>query len=142
MSCTPRSRVQCLPSADFDATPNLLVLQSLSKTAGLASLRIGFAIGHPGVIDRVGRVTGPYDINSVAVAAAFAALADQSYVDAYVAEVLRARDWTVETLREAGVRHHRDGGNYLLIKPKRLWRRSMPICGRQGSWCAPWQASR
>ena len=108
-----------LPSADFDATPNLLVLQSLSKTAGLASLRIGFAIGHPGVIDRVGRVTGPYDINSVAVAAAFAALADQSYVDAYVAEVLRARDWTVEALREAGVRHHCDGGNYLLIWPKR-----------------------
>jgi len=108
-----------LPSADFDATPSLLVLQSLSKTAGLASLRIGFAIGHPGVIDRVGRVTGPYDINSVAVAAAFAALADQSYVDAYVAEVLRARDWTVEALREAGVRHHCDGGNYLLIWPKR-----------------------
>ena len=109
-----------LPSADFTATPNLLVFRSLAKTAGLAGLRIGFAIGHADVVDRVSRVTGPYDVNSVAVAAAFAALADQSYVDAYVAEVLRARDWTLQALRDAGVRHHCDGGNYLLIWPQRL----------------------
>ncbi|WP_413441896.1 pyridoxal phosphate-dependent aminotransferase [Synechococcus sp. MIT S1220] len=108
-----------LPSADFAATPNLLVLRSLAKTAGLAGLRIGFAIGHADVVDRVGRVTGPYDVNSVAVAAAFSALADQSYVDAYVSEVLRAREWTIQALREAGVRHHCEGGNYLLIWPKR-----------------------
>ena len=108
-----------LPTVDFDATPNLLVLRSLAKTAGLAGLRIGFAIGHADVVDRVSRVTGPYDVNSVAVAAAFAALADQSYVNAYVAEVLRARDWTLQALREAGIRHHCDGGNYLLIWPQR-----------------------
>ena len=108
-----------LPCADFSATPNLLVLRSLAKTAGLAGLRIGFAIGHADVVGRVSRVTGPYDVNSVAVAAAFAALADQSYVDAYVAEVLRARDWTLQALRDAGVRHHCDGGNYLLIWPQR-----------------------
>ena len=57
-----------LPSADFMATPNLLVFRSLAKTAGLAGLRIGFAIGHADVVDRVSRVTGPYDVNSVAVA--------------------------------------------------------------------------
>ena len=51
--------------------------------------------------------------------AAFAALADQPYVDAYVTEVLRARDWTVEALHQADVRHHCDGGNYLLIWPRR-----------------------
>jgi histidinol-phosphate aminotransferase len=108
-----------LPCADFTVTPNLLVLRSLAKTAGLAGLRIGFAIGHADVVDRVSRVTGPYDVNSVAVAAAFAALADQSFVDAYVAEVLRARDWTLQALLEADVRHHCDGGNYLLIWPQR-----------------------
>ena len=108
-----------LPSSDFTATPNLLVFRSLAKTAGLAGLRIGFAIGHADVVDRVSRVTGPYDVNSVAVAAAFAALADQSYVNAYVAEVLRARDWTLQALHDAGVSHHCDGGNYLLIWPQR-----------------------
>ncbi|MCX5960163.1 MAG: histidinol-phosphate transaminase [Cyanobacteria bacterium] len=103
----------------FAAYPNLLVLRSLSKTAGIAGLRIGFAIGAAAVVDRVSRVTGPYDINSFAVSAAFAALADQPYVDAYVAEVLAARQWLVERLVAAGVRHHVDGGNYLLIWPQR-----------------------
>ena len=108
-----------LPSVDFAATPNLLVLRSLAKTAGLAGLRIGFAIGAAPVIDRIGRVTGPYDINSFAVTAAHAALADQPYVDSYVAEVLRARTWLVQQLQAAGVRHHAAGGNYLLIWPER-----------------------
>ena len=103
----------------FAAFPNLLVLRSLSKTAGIAGLRIGFAIGHAAVVDRISRVTGPYDINSFAVTAAFAALADQPYVEAYVAEVLKARDWLVARLLEAGVRHHVAGGNYLLLWPER-----------------------
>ena len=102
----------------FAACPNLLVLRSLAKTAGLAGLRIGFAIGAPGVVDRLSRVTGPYDINSLAVTAALAALADQAYVDAYVAEVSRARAWLVEQLVAAGVRHHVAGGNYLLLWPR------------------------
>ena len=107
-----------LPLADFEATPNLLVLRSLAKTAGLAGLRMGFAIGHAAVVDRISRVTGPYDINSFAVTAAFAALRDQAYVEAYVAEVLRARDWIAERLTAAGVRHHVAGGNYLLLWPQ------------------------
>jgi histidinol-phosphate aminotransferase len=106
-----------LPLADFAATPNLVVLRSLAKTAGLAGLRMGFAIGAAAVIDRISRVTGPYDINSFAVTAAHAALADQAYTDAYVAEVRRARNWLVDQLQQAGVRHHCGGGNYLLIWP-------------------------
>ena len=107
-----------LPLADFEATPNLLVLRSLAKTAGLAGLRIGFAIGNAAVVDRISRVTGPYDINSFAVTAAHAALADQAYVEAYVAEVLQARQWLVGQLQASGVRHHAAGGNYLLIWPQ------------------------
>jgi histidinol-phosphate aminotransferase len=103
----------------FASHPNLLVLRSLSKTAGIAGLRIGFAIGAAALVDRVSRVTGPYDVNSFAVTAARAALADQAYIDAYVAEVLRARDWLVTRLREAGVEHHVAGGNYLLLWPRR-----------------------
>jgi histidinol-phosphate aminotransferase len=39
-------------------------------------------------------------------------------VEAYVAEVLRARDWLAERLAAAGVRHHVAGGNYLLLWPQ------------------------
>ena len=120
-----QQRLQQIPSpaatggdGAFAAFPNLLVLRSLAKTAGLAGLRIGFAIGAPALVGRVGRVCGPYDVNSFAVTAAHAALADQAYVDGYVAEVLRARDWLLERLRAAGVRHHAAGGNYLLLWPQ------------------------
>jgi len=106
-----------LPTADFAATPNLLVLRSLAKTAGLAGLRIGFAIGHAAVVDRISRVTGPYDINSFAVIAGMAALQDQAYVDDYVKEVLKAKAWLVNKLIKHQVRHHSAGGNYLLIWP-------------------------
>jgi histidinol-phosphate aminotransferase len=108
-----------LPSVDFRAVPNLLVLRSLAKTAGLAGLRIGFALGHPDVVDRVGRVTGPYDVNSLAVTAALAALADQPYTDAYVAEVSRARHWLVTEMTRQRAVHHVSGGNYLLLWPHR-----------------------
>ena len=101
------------------ALPNLLVLRSLAKTAGLAGLRFGFAIGAPELVERVSRVCGPYDVNSFAVTAAHAALADQAYTDAYVAQVLRARAWLLAQLQMAGVRHHCAGGNYLLIWPER-----------------------
>ena len=108
-----------LPLVNFHNTPNLLVLRSLSKTSGLAGLRIGCAIGNPIIIDRINRVTGPYDINSFAVTAAFAALQDQSYVDNYVTEVLNAKRWLKEQLVLHGIRHHIQGGNYCLIWPNR-----------------------
>jgi histidinol-phosphate aminotransferase len=97
---------------------NVLVLQSLSKAAGLAALRLGFAVGHPDLLDRLRRVTGPYDINMLAVVAGRAALADPAHTRAYVAEVRAAKEWTLEQLRRLGVRHAAGGGNYLLVWPR------------------------
>src|SRR5262245_35620182 len=82
---------------------NVVVLQSLSKAAGLAALRLGFAVGHPSILTRLRRVTGPYDINMLAVVAGKAALADPEHVRRYVAEVQAARTWTIEQLRGLGV---------------------------------------
>jgi len=107
-----------LPFVSFQKTPNLVVLRSLSKTAGLAGLRIGFAIGNSKVINIINRVTGPYDVNSFAVTAAFAALTDQSYIDSYVNEVLKARNWLKNILEKHHIKHHIDGGNYFLLWPK------------------------
>jgi histidinol-phosphate aminotransferase len=99
------------------ALPNVLTLHSLSKAAGIAALRLGFAIGDPGVLDRLRRVTGPYDINMFAVVAGRAALADADHMRRYVAEVATARAWTFGELRRLGVRHFADGGNFLLVWP-------------------------
>ena len=106
-----------LPITNFKMNPNIIVLRSLSKTAGLAGLRIGFAIGNPQIIEKTKRVTGPYDINSFAVKASFAAIKDQNYIDSYVAQVLQAKDWLKSKLINHKVKYHMKGGNYLLIWP-------------------------
>lgn len=96
---------------------NVVALQSLSKSAGIAGLRLGFAIGHPGILDRLRRVTGPYDINMLAVVAGKAALADPEPMRRYVAQVLAAKAWTIEQLQRLAVHHFAGGGNYLLVWP-------------------------
>jgi histidinol-phosphate aminotransferase len=97
--------------------PNVVALQSLSKAAGIAGLRLGFAVGHPTIVERLRRVTGPYDINTFAVVAGRAALDDREHMRRYVADVLAAKAWTLGELRRLGVRCHGDGGNYLLVWP-------------------------
>ncbi len=113
------SKDSALHIADFSELSNLIILRSFSKVAGLAGLRIGFAIGNHNTMDLISRVAGPYDINSFAVTAAFAALKDQKHIDNYVDEVLLARDWIVEQLQKSGIRYHIDGGNYFLLWPRR-----------------------
>jgi histidinol-phosphate aminotransferase len=109
--------VSVLPQAT--QLPNLLALRSLSKSSGLAALRVGFACGSEPLVERAFRVTGPYDINAFAVVAARAALADSAYTKAYVAEVAAAKAWTLAELQRLGVRHFHQGGNYLLVWPQR-----------------------
>jgi histidinol-phosphate aminotransferase len=111
------SGVTVLPQAlELD---NVIVLRSLSKTAGLAALRIGFALAQPALLSRLARVVGPYDINMFGVVAAHAALEDRPYVDAYVAKVAEARRFSVERLQALGLRHFAGGGNYMLVWPPR-----------------------
>ena len=83
---------------DFEKHNNIIVIQSLAKTAGLAGLRIGFAFGNKNLIQYINKVTGPYDVNSFAVTAALAALNDKSYIDNYVLEVKIARKWILNKL--------------------------------------------
>jgi histidinol-phosphate aminotransferase len=97
--------------------PNLVALRSLSKSCGIAALRVGFACGAPGVIERLSRVTGPYDINQFGVVAAHAVLDDWPYVVSYAAQVAEAKTYTLEALARLGVRTYSGGGNYFLVWP-------------------------
>jgi histidinol-phosphate aminotransferase len=60
--------------------PNLIISRTFSKAYGLASLRVGYALGDPQVIDMLNRVRQPFNVNSVAQAAAVAALQDAEFV--------------------------------------------------------------
>lgn len=74
------------PELRFDSTawvrrhPNLLVSRTFSKAYGLAGLRIGYGIAQPPLTDLLNRVRQPFNVNSVAQAAALAALRDQAFL--------------------------------------------------------------
>jgi len=108
-----------LPLIDFEKIKNIVIIQSLSKTAGLAGLRIGFAFGNKSIIKYINKVTGPYDVNSFAVTAALAALHDKSYIDDYVSEVKKARLFIERKFESTTIRRHFGGGNYFLIWPNK-----------------------
>ncbi|WP_431483837.1 histidinol-phosphate transaminase [Pseudomonas solani] len=60
--------------------PNLLVSRTFSKAFGLAALRVGYGISSARVADVLNRVRQPFNVNSLALAAACAALADVDYL--------------------------------------------------------------
>ena len=64
---------------DYD-NENLIVLRTLSKAYGLAGIRIGFAVGHEDLIKVLYKVKLPFEPNSLAQAAAIAAINDEEFL--------------------------------------------------------------
>ena len=60
--------------------PNLIVTRTFSKIHGLAGLRLGYGVSHPEVAGLFNRVRQPFNVNSLALAAAEAALGDEGHV--------------------------------------------------------------
>ena len=61
-------------------TSNVISLRTFSKIYGLASLRIGYGIGHPDVIRSINQVREPFNTTRFAQAAALAAIKDQDFI--------------------------------------------------------------
>ena len=60
--------------------PNFILTRTFSKVYGLAGLRVGFGLMHPEVAELLNRVRQPFNVNSLALAAAVAALEDKEFV--------------------------------------------------------------
>lgn len=74
------------PELQYESTawvkeyPNLLVSRTFSKAYGLAGLRVGFGIAQPAITDLLNRIRQPFNVNSLAQAAAVAALNDAEFL--------------------------------------------------------------
>ena len=75
----PEKRYDC--ARWLDAHRNLVVTRTFSKVYGLAGLRVGVALCDPGLADLLNRVRQPFNVNSLALAAAEAALGDREFVE-------------------------------------------------------------
>ena len=95
--------------------PRLLVLRTFSKIAGLAGLRVGYAIGAPETIDRLNRVRAPYNVNRLGQIAALAALDDGEHLARTRALVLEERAFLSRELARRGYRFPPSQANFLLV---------------------------
>lgn len=85
--------------------PNLLVVQTLSKSRALAGLRVGFALGSPDLIEGLVRVKdsfNSYPLDRLAQAGAQAAIEDEAWFAASTAKVVATRERLSGSLRELG----------------------------------------
>ncbi len=95
--------------------PNLLVSRSFSKAYGLAGLRVGYGIAQPELTDLLNRVRQPFNCNSLAQAAAVAALADEAFVARGV-QINRAGMTQLSAAFDAlGLRYLPSFGNFILV---------------------------
>jgi histidinol-phosphate aminotransferase len=100
---------------DVGSVPNLIVARTFSKAYGLANLRIGMLAGDARLIGYVRKVSSPYNVNGVALAVLPEALADEAYVQWYVAQVHAGRERVFAALHELGVRTWPSAANFVLM---------------------------
>jgi len=100
---------------DVGGVPNLIVARTFSKAYGLASLRIGMLAGDARLIGYVRKVSSPYNVNGVALAVLLEALADDEYLNWYVAQVAAGRERMFAALKELGVRTWPSAANFVLM---------------------------
>ncbi|WP_354682909.1 histidinol-phosphate transaminase [Cupriavidus necator] len=96
--------------------PNLLVSRTFSKAYGLAGLRVGYAVAQPELTDLLNRVRQPFNVNSVAQAAAVAALGDSEFLRRS-AELNRAgKAQLTGAFDRLGLEYVPSSGNFVLVR--------------------------
>ncbi|MCE5233323.1 MAG: histidinol-phosphate transaminase [Mizugakiibacter sp.] len=95
--------------------PNLIVTRTFSKAYGLAGLRVGCMISHPTVAAVLERLRESFNVNSLALAAAEAALGDRAHLERVRASNRDERAWLGAELRARGYAALPSQTNFLLL---------------------------
>lgn len=110
------------PSQRYDAFawvaqhPNLIVSRSFSKAYGLAGLRIGFGIAQPGLTDLMNRLRQPFNVNSIAQAAAIAALQDEAFLEKSAQINAQGYRQLTAAFDQMGITYVPSVGNFVLFR--------------------------
>ncbi|MFT8320265.1 MAG: histidinol-phosphate transaminase [Bacillus sp. (in: firmicutes)] len=98
--------------------PNLLVVQTLSKFGSLAGIRVGFALGHPDLIEGLNRLKNSfnsYTLDRVALAGSVAAFEDHAYFKEMAQKIITTREHTTAQLKELGFSIIPSKANFIFI---------------------------
>lgn len=100
--------------------PNLLVVQTFSKSRSLAGLRVGFAVGHSDLVDALERVKNSfnsYPLGRMAIVGAAAAMRDKAYFEAIRQKIMATRASTVQGLQALGFTVLPSAANFVFARP-------------------------
>jgi histidinol-phosphate aminotransferase len=95
--------------------PNLVVSRSFSKAYGLAGLRVGFGTAQPALTDLLNRVRQPFNVNTLAQAAAVAALADRDFLQRSYQVNKDGKAQLVAAFDSLGLKYVPSYGNFVLV---------------------------
>jgi histidinol-phosphate aminotransferase len=108
---------KCPRSIDYLKSGKTVVgLRTFSKAYGLAGLRIGYGLMPPFLADILNRIRQPFNVNSLAQAAAIAALDDEAFLKDTVNLVSDELNFIYKGLDERGIEYLKSQANFLLIK--------------------------
>ena len=96
--------------------PNVIVSRTFSKAFGLAGLRVGYGLAQQELTDLMNRVRQPFNVNTVAQAAAVAALSDDAFLARSYALNLRGMQQLTEAFAALGLEYVPSVGNFVLVK--------------------------
>ncbi|MDO8261666.1 MAG: histidinol-phosphate transaminase [Gallionella sp.] len=99
--------------------PNLLVVQTLSKSRSLAGLRVGFAAGHADLIEALERVKNSfnsYPLDRLAIVGAVAAYEDREYFEKTCRAVIASREKLVKELKALGFEVLPSTANFIFVR--------------------------
>jgi histidinol-phosphate aminotransferase len=102
---------------------NLLVTRTFSKSHSLAGLRVGFGIGSKEIIDDLNKLKysfNPYNLNTLSIKAAAAAIADNEYYDDKIAKIVETREKTTAQLKELGFTCTDSKSNFIFASSDRI----------------------
>jgi histidinol-phosphate aminotransferase len=96
--------------------PNLIVSRTFSKAYGLAGLRVGFGIAQPAITDLMNRIRQPFNVNSMAQAAAIAALNDKPFLEKGAKNNAEGYRQLTAAFDEMKLEYVPSFGNFVLVK--------------------------
>ncbi len=95
--------------------PNLVVTRTFSKAYALAALRVGYSVSQPAVADLLNRVRQPFNVNSVALAAAAAALEDEEHLTRGIEVNRQGMRQLTEAFERMGLAYIPSVGNFVSV---------------------------
>jgi histidinol-phosphate aminotransferase len=93
----------------------VVVLRTFSKAASLAGLRVGYAVADPDAISLMNRIRQPFNVNSLAQAAALAALEDESHILECVRMIEAGRHYLYDEFKALGLKYVPARANFILV---------------------------